>query len=78
MKISLIIATYNKPEYLFNCLKSIAELKEFPDEIIVADDGSGKETSDLIEKFRIQFSVPFIHVRQEDVGYRLARSRNNG
>ncbi len=78
MKISLIIATYNKPEYLSHCLKSIAELDEFPDEIIVADDGSGKETSDLIEKFRNQFSVPFIHVWQEDVGYRLARSRNNG
>lgn len=78
MKISLIIATYNKPEYLSHCLKSIAELDEFPDEIIVADDGSGKETSELIEKFRIQFSVPLIHVWQEDQGFRLSRSRNNG
>jgi glycosyltransferase involved in cell wall biosynthesis len=78
MKISLIISTYNKPEYLFHCLKSIAELKEFPDEIIVADDGSGKETSELIEKFRIQLSVPLIHVWQKDNGFRLSRSRNNG
>ncbi len=78
MKISLIISTYNKPEYLFHCLKSVAELKAFPDEIIVADDGSGKETSELIEKFRSQLSVPLFHVRQEDDGYRLARSRNNG
>lgn len=78
MKISLIISTYNKPEYLFHCLKSIAELKEFPDEIIVADDGSGKETSELIERFRTQLSVPLIHVWQEDKGFRLSRSRNNG
>lgn len=78
MKISLIIATYNKPEYLFQCLKSIAELKEFPDEIIVADDGSGIETAQLIEQFRVQLPIPVIHVWQEDKGYRLARSRNNG
>lgn len=78
MKISLIISTYNKPEYLFHCLKSIAELKEFPDEIVVADDGSGKETAELIEKFRKQLSVPLIHVWQEDQGFRLSRSRNNG
>ena len=78
MKISLVISTYNKPEYLFHCLKSITELKELPDEIIVADDGSGKETSELIEKFSTQFPIPFFHVGQEDIGYRLARSRNNG
>lgn len=78
MKISLIISTYNKPEYLFHCLKSITELKEFPDEIIVADDGSGKETTELIEKFKKQLTVPLCHVRQEDIGYRLSRSRNNG
>ena len=78
MKISLIIATYNKPEYLSRCLKSISELLEFPDEIIVADDGSGQETTKLIEEFKSRFTVPFIHVRQEDEGYRLARSRNNG
>jgi len=78
MKISLIISTYNKPEYLFHCLKSIIELKELPDEIIVADDGSGKETFLVIEQFRSQLPVPLIHVWQEDEGFRLARSRNNG
>lgn len=78
MKISLIIATYNKPKYLAHCLKSIAALAEFPDEIIVADDGSGKETALLIEQFKLQVPVPVVHVWQEDEGYRLARSRNNG
>ncbi len=78
MKISLIISTYNKPEYLFHCLNSISKLDEFPDEIIVADDGSGKETAELIEKFRQQLSAPLFHVWQEDQGFRLSRSRNNG
>ena len=78
MKISLIISTYNKPEYLFHCLKSITELNELPDEIIVADDGSGMETTLVIEQFRVQLPIPLIHVWQEDQGFRLARSRNNG
>lgn len=78
MKISLIIATFNKPKYLFHCLKSITGLKEFPDEIIIADDGSGMETTQLIEQFKSQLPVPLIHVRQEDEGFRLARNRNNG
>jgi glycosyltransferase involved in cell wall biosynthesis len=78
MKISLIIATYNKPSYLVHLLKSITSLKDLPDEIIVADDGSGKETSALIEQFKTQIPVPIIHVWQEDKGFRLARSRNNG
>jgi len=78
MKTSLIIATYNKPKYLYQCLKSITELKGFPDEIIIADDGSGEETRLLIEQFKPEMPVPFIHVRQEDLGYRLSRSRNNG
>ncbi|HEY3371377.1 MAG TPA: glycosyltransferase family 2 protein [Prolixibacteraceae bacterium] len=78
MKISLIISTFNKPQYLFHCLKSIHELEELPNEIIVADDGSGKETTQVIEQFKAQSTVPLIHVRQEDEGFRLARSRNNG
>jgi len=78
MRVSLIISTYNKPEYLCHCLQSITELKELPDEIIVADDGSGKETTQVIEQFRVQLPIPLIHSWQEDEGFRLARSRNNG
>ena len=78
MKISLIISTYNKPQYLKHCLKSITELTEFPDEILVADDGSKKATAELISQFSMRLPIPLIHVWQEDNGYRLARSRNNG
>lgn len=78
MKISLIISTYNKPQYLVHCLKSIVELLEFPDEIVVADDGSEKATAEMIGQFSRLLPVPLIHEWQEDKGYRLARSRNNG
>jgi len=78
MKISLIISTFNKPEYLVHCLKSIAGLREFPDEIIVADDGSGEETAQIITQYKVLLPTPLVHVWQKDDGFRLSRSRNNG
>lgn len=78
MKISLIISTYNKPLYLDQVLKSIIKLDEYPDEVLIADDGSGEETAQLINQYQSNFPVPLIHVWQEDKGFRLSRSRNNG
>jgi glycosyltransferase involved in cell wall biosynthesis len=47
-----------------------------PDELIVADDGSTSETSDVVERFRASASFPVRHVWQEDEGFRAARVRN--
>lgn len=78
MKVSLIISTYNKPAYLKQVLESILKLNDYPDEVIIADDGSTNDTTHLIEKYHSVFPVPLIHVWQEDLGFRLSRSRNNG
>ncbi len=75
-KTALIISTYNWPEALSLCFKSIKIQRVLPDEIIVADDGSTQETSELIRQFSQQISVPVKHVWQEDRGFRLARIRN--
>jgi glycosyltransferase involved in cell wall biosynthesis len=48
LKVSLIITTYNWPEALFLVLKSVKNQFILPDEIIVADDGSSKETANVI------------------------------
>lgn len=47
-----------------------------PDEVIIADDGSGNETRELIENFQKNFPCPLIHVWHEDDGFRLAAIRN--
>ncbi len=75
-KTSLIISTFNWPKALNLCLKSVAGQKILPDEIIVADDGSGEETRKAVQYFRESISVPVKHVWQEDLGFRLARIRN--
>lgn len=75
-KTSLIIATYNWPEALTLTLNSILLQKELPDEILIADDGSGEETLKVLENFKTKASVPVIHVWHEDKGFRLAEIRN--
>lgn len=73
---SLIITTYNRPEALNLVLLSVLKQTQWPNEVIIADDGSGEETRQLIAAFQKQFPVPLIHSWQEDEGFRAARSRN--
>jgi len=74
--VSLIVSTYNWPEALNLCLLSIQKQKLLPDEVIIADDGSGEETRLLIERFQRDFPVPLVHVWQPDEGFQLSRIRN--
>ena len=50
MTVSLIISTYNNPEYLYLTLKSVMNQRRLPDEILIADDGSGEATRTLVEE----------------------------
>lgn len=76
LSVSVIISTYNRPEALSLCLKSLSVQSRLPDEIIIGDDGSKKETKNAIDRLRENFSVPIIHVWHEDKGFRLAKIRN--
>ena len=69
ISISLIISTYNWPVALDLILLSIKNLSEMPNEVIVADDGSGEETKKLIENAAINFPVPLKHIWHEDTGW---------
>jgi glycosyltransferase involved in cell wall biosynthesis len=76
MRTSLIITTYNWPEALELTLDSVAHQSVPPDEVIVADDGSGPATAAAVERWQQRLGVPVRHVWQPDEGFRLARSRN--
>lgn len=75
-KLSAIVATYNWPEALELVLDSLARQTYANYEVIVADDGSGPATKAVIDRLSETFPVPLIHSWQEDMGYRLSRSRN--
>lgn len=74
--VSLIVTTYNWPQALELVLLSIKQQSQLPNEVIIADDGSGAETRQLIALYQQDFPVPLIHSWQEDIGFRAARSRN--
>jgi len=75
-KTSLIISTYNWTEALDLCLLSISKKSVLPDEVIIADDGSTRETYELIKKHQLTFKVPLNHVWHKDEGFQLAKIRN--
>lgn len=78
MRTTLLITTYNWPEALDITLKSIENQSKLPDEIVIADDGSGEKTKLLIEDWQKKSKIPIIHSWQEDIGFRAAMSRNKG
>jgi len=79
MRISVILSAYERPDLLKLALLSIGHQTSLADEVIIIDDGSERDLAASVREYAA--SLPFAsvkHVRQEDRGFRLARSRNNG
>lgn len=74
--LSLVISTYNRPDYLKLCLQSVLHQRVMPFEVIIADDGSSDETRSLIDSFRADFPIPLRHIWHPDSGFRLSEIRN--
>lgn len=75
-KISVIVSTYNAEEWLkkvlwgFNC----QIFKDF--EVVIADDGSGPKTKELLEEMVQKVFYNITHVWQEDDGFQKSRILN--
>jgi glycosyltransferase involved in cell wall biosynthesis len=79
MRASLVLTTYNWPDALRLVLASALEQSVLPEEVIVADDGSGEPTADVIRAFTPRFAergLPLRHVWHPDEGFRAAAIRN--
>ena len=74
--ISVIVATYNREDALDAVLRGLARQSERNFEVLIADDGSGPATAEVIEKWRAHGAFALAHVRHEDEGFRLAEIRN--
>lgn len=74
--VSLVVTTYNNEKYLEQVLKSIESLDYLPNEVLIADDGSGKNTANLISKFKQNFPCELRHIWHEDRGFRASAIRN--
>ncbi len=76
--ISVLLATYNWPEALSLCLQALDQQSDKDFEIIICDDGSTKETKDLIESFKKHSTLSITHLWQEDLGFRKTLILNQG
>ncbi len=74
--ISVIVATYNREDALDAVLRGLARQTDSRFEVLVADDGSGPATADVVAQWTARGAFPLAHVRHEDRGFRLAEIRN--
>ncbi len=68
MKISVIIPTFNRSEFILQTVTAILNQTIQPDEIIVIDDGSTDNTKEILEKLDIKY------IYQENQGVSSARN----
>ena len=75
---SLILSAYSRPDSLRFSLSAILRQIKHIDEILICDDGSTVDLKPVVEEAQKHCPIPLIHLYQENRGFRLARSRNNG
>lgn len=74
--ISVVVSTYNSPTWLDKTLCSLQQqtFREF--EIIIADDGSGQETTKVVERYKKNLPQEIIHVWHPDDGFQKSKILN--
>ncbi|PKA83760.1 glycosyltransferase involved in cell wall biosynthesis [Ulvibacter sp. MAR_2010_11] len=75
-KLSVIISTYNQPEWLQKVLWGYENQTETNFELIIADDGSTDETKTLIDTFKTKSMLSVLHVWHEDNGFQKTKILN--
>ena len=78
MRLALVVTTHERPDALAAVLDSVARQRVAPDEIVIADDGSGAATQEVIAAFASRSIVAVRQVFQPHEGFRAARLRNLG
>ncbi|MGA3180264.1 MAG: glycosyltransferase family 2 protein [Verrucomicrobiota bacterium] len=69
-QISLIINTFERPGPLEQVLLGVLGQSQSPAEILIADDGSGPPTRQLIAQWQQRLATPLRHLWQPDLGFR--------
>jgi GT2 family glycosyltransferase len=76
MRVSVILSTFAQPIWLEKVLWGYAHQSRRDFEIVVADDGSGRETRDVIDCCRRKLGLAIEHVWQPHEGFRKCRILN--
>jgi glycosyltransferase involved in cell wall biosynthesis len=76
MNVSVIISTYNSPDWLTKVLVGYRCQTVSGFEVLIADDGSGEETQAAVSSFDTQGRFTLSHVWQADDGFQKCRILN--
>jgi glycosyltransferase involved in cell wall biosynthesis len=76
MKASVIISTYNSPEWLEKVLWGYATQTVTDFEVVVADDGSTSSTAKMLKKMQESTSLKISHVWHKDEGFQKTKILN--
>ncbi|HEV3417016.1 MAG TPA: galactosyltransferase-related protein [Pirellulales bacterium] len=80
IEIAISVTTYQKPWHLRRALASIAGQRgvEGKIEVVVTDDGSTDETSQIVAQFRREVDFPVYFTTHEHAAFQVSRCRNEG
>jgi glycosyltransferase involved in cell wall biosynthesis len=73
---SIVISTYNNTEWLEKVLFGYNNQTYRLFEMIIADDGSGPETKELLDRMQQDVFFPIVHVWHEDKGFQKSQILN--
>ncbi|MEX1057313.1 MAG: glycosyltransferase family 2 protein, partial [Natronospirillum sp.] len=69
-QMGVIVTTYNSPRWLEKVMWGYEHQSDPEFELIIADDGSGQETAEVIARFKQRGRLNIRHVWHEDDGFR--------
>ncbi|WP_294592273.1 glycosyltransferase family 2 protein [uncultured Rikenella sp.] len=79
-EISVVVSTYNQPEWLEKVLWGYEVQSESCGrfEVVIADDGSDERTRQMLDRMTPHLTFPLRYVWQTDTGFRKCRIVNRG
>jgi glycosyltransferase involved in cell wall biosynthesis len=75
-KIGVVITTYNSPLWLKKVLWGYEAQTDKNFTVLIADDGSGQPTRDVIEEFQSRKQLTIVHVWHPDAGFQKCQILN--
>jgi len=74
--VSVVVSTFDRPDALGAVLRGLSRQTDRGFEVVIADDGSGAATLDVIAEWKVRLPVPLAHAWHEHQGFRAAEARN--
>jgi len=77
-RISAVVTSYNRPDFLRRVLLSFARQTRLVDELVITDDGSSVDVPAALADILPELPFKVVFVSQPHQDFRAAKSRNNG